>query len=330
MKLHRFKFIVLHIFLPIALVLFWFIASLFLNNTYSFMTLIYPYPRSQLIQYPVGKFLKGETIKGEFTAKENYLGLITLRFKDYIKHDYREEDLINFRIREKKSPNWYYSNDYWSGSIENQLRFPFGFPAIIDSKDKKYEFELTSLLGKNNNAVELYVSDPQLAAVHKLPKKSIFSNPKSIIGFLLEKIVNSFTNVDFLLRSTLYAVPFFIFLFLRGLQKSVLRKIRFNAIAVSVIAIDIFCVQEFYLGILCILALGWFVSIREYRIASKTSYVIAFILFTLWLPLMYFSTKYIQNKLNIWVYFFLFTGTIQAIIEEKYPKGIHTKISRKK
>lgn len=321
MNTHRTKLFVLNIIIQLLLLFFWLMASLFLNNKYSFTTLIYPFSSSQLIQYPANKLLKGEKIKGEFKANDNYLGMITVRFEDYVKPSYNEEDFINFRIKEKSFPDWYYSSDYRSGAIENQMRFPFGFPVIKDSKNKIYEFEVTSLFGNDNNAVELNISNPQLTAVHKFTRNSILSNSKNAFLFIVKKIITSFTSIDFLLSSTLYLVPLFIYVVRKNSYMRVSRKVvHLPVVILLFIAVDILLIQEMYIGVLLILIIGWIMSIKQYYLDSKSSYLLAFILLTIWIPLMYFNTKYIQNKLNIWVYFFLFTGTIQAIIEEKYTK----------
>jgi hypothetical protein len=261
-------------------------------------------------------------IVGEFESKDNYLGMITLRFKDYVKHDYNEEDLINFRIKEMNSQDWYYSSDYKSGSIENQFPFPFGFPVIEDSKNKIYEFEITSLAGNENNAVELNVSAPQLTAVHKFSKNSILTSSRSALQFIVKKITTSFTSIDFLLSSTLYLIPLIIYVAIKGLYCRPSKiTVRVPTVVLLFIVVDIVLIQDMYVGVVLILIIGWIVSIKQNYLDSKSSYLLSFILLTIWLPLMYFNTKYIQNKLNIWVYFFLFIGTIQAIIEEKYPKG---------
>jgi len=327
MNILRIKSFIINIFLPLFLVFFWFTASLLLNNKYSFTALIYPFSGSQLIQYPANKLLKGEKIKGEFKAKDNNLGMITVRFKDYVKHEYNEEDIINFRIKEKDSPDWYYIGDYRSGSIENQMRFPFGFPVIKDSKDKIYVFEITSLYGNENNAVELNISDPQLTAVHKFTKNSILFSSKSAFLFIVKKIIISFSSIDFLLSSTLYLIPLVIYVAIKGLYCRPSKiTVHVPTVVLLFIAVDIVLIQDMYIGVVVILIIGWMVSIKQNYLDSKSSYLFAFILLTIWLPLMYFNTKYIQNKLNIWVYFFLFAGTIQAIIEEKYPKGKRTNI----
>lgn len=327
MNTHKIKLLVCNVVIPLLLVLFWFVASLLLNNKYSFTALVYPHSSKQLAQYPKNKLLKGEKIKGEFVAKDDYLGMITIGFKDYVKHDYNEEDLINFRIKEKGSQDWYYSSDYKSGAIEDQFPFPFGFPLIGDSKQKTYQFEITSLSGNENNAVELNTLNPQFTAVHKFAKSDILINSNRVIRFMIKKIATSFTNIDFLLNSALYLLPLFIYVFIYEMRKMVSQMmVRLPIFILLFVCIDIFIIREVYIGILLLFIIGWFISIRQYHLDSKSSYMLAFIFLAIWLPLMYFNTKYIQNKLNIWVYFFLFTGTIQAIIEEKYPKSKRTNI----
>ena len=314
----------LEIILPFILVSFWFVAALFLNNKYSFTTLIYQYSKQQFINYPQGKLLKGEIIQGEIKSADNYLGMITIRFKDYVKHDYNEEDNINFRIKEKGTSSWYYSNNYKSGIIENSINFPFGFPAISNSKNKDYIFEITSLEGNDNNSIELDTDRPQLTAVHKYPKEVIIASSKSIVSFLFKKIVTSFTNIDFLLNSILFFIPLFVYFSRKGLFR-IIKQL--PVVILLFVCADIFLLKDVYIGLVLLLEIGWLISIFQYHIDSKSSFSVAFIFFMIWMPLMYLDTKYIQNKLNIWVYFFLLMGVLQAFLEEKYPNKKRTSIA---
>jgi hypothetical protein len=300
------------------LIAFWFIASLFFNNTYSFTSLVYPYSKAQLIQIPAGKLLKGEKIVGKFTAKDNYLGMVTLRFNANANSGSAGEDMINFRIKEQTSPTWYYSSNYGSNAVVTRPNFPFGFPVIENSQNKNYEFEITSISGNSNNAVALDASDPEFAAVHKFTKTSIFNNGRSVLHFMVMKIITSYANVEFLLRSIPYLIPLFFYVVIKWGSRM---KVPLPVIVLFLIFLDILFLQEVYGGILLVLSLGWIWSIKQYYIDSKSSFFVAGLLLLIWIPLIYADKQYIQNKLNIWVYYFFVIGTMQLIIEEKYPKA---------
>ncbi len=308
------KSFLFRIVIPLMLVMFWFLASLFLNNTYGFTSLVYQYPKAKLIQYPQNKIQNRGKIAGTFAAKDNFLGIITLRFGYNSNSESSEADYINFRIKENISQNWYYSNDYNSGAIENIQNFPFGFPVINDSKNKVYEFEIISLSGNNNNSIELNVSDPQLTTVHKYTKKAILFSISNAAQFITRKIITSFTNIDYLLNSTLYLIP--LLLYLTG-KKDFNKILPLPIIILLFTVIDIVFLQKVYFGVLLLLIVGRVISIKKYSLESKSNYTIAFVLLAIWLPLIYFNTGYIQNKLNIWIYVYLFIGMAQAIWEEK-------------
>jgi hypothetical protein len=316
--LNKFIFVGL---IPIFLILFWLVASLFLNNKISFSVLLYKQPNQDIRQIPTGKLLKGDKITGQFQAQENYLGLVILRFNEYLKHDFNGEDILVFRLKEKDNKNWYFVGDYRSGLLENNSLFPFGFPVIDNSKSRTYQFEIDSLKGNQTNAVEVSKNNFDLLIGYQFPKKIILSTKQATIHFLLKKFITSFTNLDFLLSSTLYLFPFILYLLIYFISpwREIIKRLVFfiTALVLFLIFSDIFILRETYLGLLVVLIIGWVYCIIKNKLDSRINFIFAAILILLWIILIQFKVNIFDNKINIWTYTFLVIGLIQSVLEEK-------------
>jgi hypothetical protein len=291
------------------------------NNKVSFSVLLYKQSNSDIKQISSDKLLKGGKIAGEFKAKENYLGIVMLRFNNYVKHDFSSEDILLFKLKEKGTKNWYYINNYRSGLLENNLLFPFGFPIINDSKNKIYQFEIESLLGNDINAVALNKNNFTFLSGYQFPKNEILSSKKSTAKFLVKKSITSLTNLDFLLSSILYLLPFIVYVFIYILSPW-WKRIKYLGYILFVlllilIYLDIFFIKELYIGILVSLILGWTYCIIKNKLESKINFLFAFMLILLWVLLITLKINDLQNKINIWTYTFLVIGLVQAVLEEK-------------
>lgn len=307
--------------IPFLLFTFWFMSSLFLNSKISFSVLLYKEPQNEIKQISSEKLLKGGKISGEFRAKENYLGIVMVRFNKYTKHDFTSEDILRFKLREKGTKSWYYLNDYRTGQLENNLLFPFGFPVIQDSKNRIYQFEIESILGNNINAVEVNKKNLAWLTGYQFPIIETFSDNRAAFNFLIKKTITSFTDIDFLLSSSLYMVPLIIYILVYILSPWLRRVKNFRYISpgilLTLIILDVFFVTEVYLGILTSLILGWSYCIAKFRLESKISFSIAFGFIILWTILIMLKITEFQNKINIWVYAFLVIGICHAIFEER-------------
>ena len=312
------KFITLGL-LPILLIAFWFISSLFLNNKISFSVLLYKHSQSDIRQVSAEKLLKGNRIAGEFRSKDNYLGIVMLRFDEYVKPDSSGEDILAFRLKEKGSKDWYYFNNYRSGLLKNNLLFPFGFPVIEDSKDKIYEFEIESLLGNETNAAQVNKNNFNLFTGYQFPLVETISDSKATLYFLIKKSITSFTNIDFLLSSVLYLLPLIIYIIilLPWWKKIKNFGLLLSGFFLFLIFLDMFFIKEVYLGVLTFLILGWIYCIVKNKFVSKINFFFVFMLILLWVLLIGLDIKEFQNKINIWVYAFLVIGIGKSIFEER-------------
>jgi len=139
-------------------------------------------------------FLKDTSIKREFKSNFNNLGIISVKFNT---HNRINTGFLQFRIREKGNEKWYYLAKYKVDQFQNNKYFPFGFPEIIDSKTKVYEFEILSLDGTENNMVSIGSVNDQFLVKYSFPKKFLFDNKTYIPVFIFNKIISYFNNIDF-------------------------------------------------------------------------------------------------------------------------------------
>jgi hypothetical protein len=302
----------------IALLSFWIVSSLLFNNKISFSVLEFAQKNDEITKAPVGAILKGDSISGTFKASEENLGLVLLKFNNYVKPDYSSEDELIFSIKQVGQKDWYYSGRYRSGAFEHQAYFPFGFTPIANSKNKSYQFQLFSLNGNSSNGLTLSKNSPVLITAYQFSRKEILQSKPFLIRFIIEKIETSFTNLDFVLSSILYLLPllFYILWLINLNHKIIIRRYLAQATLILVL-LDIFLLSNLYLGILLGLSIPWIISIRLKRLESGVSFIIAFALLFVWIASMFIHLDFYSSKLNVWVYLFLVTGTAVAVIEEK-------------
>lgn len=133
--------------------------------------------------------LKGEVIKESFTADENNLGVMLIKFNTFGKIN---KDIIRFRIKEEGSKEWYYQRDYSVDQFQNNTYFTFGFLPIANSKGNTYLIEIESLKGKKNDAVAISSHAPQLATAHRMKLESL----REKMRFFQYKIVYTLNNIS--------------------------------------------------------------------------------------------------------------------------------------
>ena len=314
--------LVFKVLTPLLLLFFWVFSSLIFNSRTSFSVLEHGNSDAVLKGKIHGKLYKNEKIEGEFTAKENNLGMVMIRFNDFVLPDYRGEDDLLFKLKEKGKKDWYYFNSYRSGLLKRQLLFPFGFPIISESKGKAYEFELQSLYGNSTNAVELSGIKPIVKTTYQFPRKEIAGSKMRIIKFLPVKIINSFTNIDFLLSSVTYLLPFALYFFMMifFIKKTILSRRIFTTVLYIFILTDLVVLRELYTGIFTVLVFWYAISMNVNKVRARTTFILTTFLIIFWIFLVSVGNNVYSLKLNVWVYALFLIGTFQLIVENKRKK----------
>lgn len=178
------KFIILSfIFLIIAVLLS--VGYNFYTKKTPLLTLRHDYLKEIITTSRDGKLLAGDKITGEFQSEDNFLGIVEIRFLTYGKVS---SDSYIFRMKEKSDKEWYYINTYKAREFGGYPLFPFGFPIIADSKNKKYYFELESLSGRSKDAVGISMIEPVIVVKHVFNREYLLNHKEELALFLFKKV----------------------------------------------------------------------------------------------------------------------------------------------
>lgn len=124
-------------------------------------------------------------IEDSFTAKTDNLGTIAIPLDT---HGKSVNGAMVFRVKETSNKNWYYQNTYKANQFQDNAPFPFGFPVIIDSKNKSYTFQIEAIAGKSNNSISLSKVNNFFFSKYKFPKEVLVKNPHALLQFLIVKM----------------------------------------------------------------------------------------------------------------------------------------------
>jgi hypothetical protein len=313
-----------YLLVPIFLLILGFGFSIVLNRTIPFSIIQHPGSANNFTQYSSDKLLKGKSLKGEFIAKDNYLGILSIRFKDFIKISYHLEDVLLFRIKEQGQKDWYYTNAYRTGILHNSLFIPFGFPIIEGSKNKKYEFEIISLEGNSNNSAQISKIEPVLITSYQFPKWEIVGSKQRIINYVSKKIQTSLFSIDYILSSIVFFIPFFLYLLALIYFKysNMFRKFVPYTMSILII-IDALYINNLYLGIYLTFLTLWIVSFIKQK--EKNKFLVTFMSLFLFFSVIFtfFDRRISAQRMDLWIYTLLVIFIIQLFIEER--KNIRNK-----
>jgi hypothetical protein len=149
---------------------------------------------------------RGNTVKNTFRADHNNLGTIAMRFDN---HKRINSDWIKFRIREQDKSTWYYEQKYNTDQFNPDYYFTFGFPVIVNSHNKVYEFEIESIQGSIDNSVSLNRNYNHFLAKYSFPKSLLLKEKQLIIPYIKDRLIaysgyiNTIELIKVLLVSTL-------------------------------------------------------------------------------------------------------------------------------
>lgn len=305
------------LFFSVLLIVVGILASIVFNSYSSFSVLTVRENPSNLKFTHTSKLLKGDKLTGEFVGKENNLGIVYIKFNNYVKPDYLDEDTLIFKIKEKGAKSWYLTNKYKSGILEDNLFFPFGFSQVPESKGRTFVFELQSLKGNNINSVEIDLNGFAFASGYQVPKNQILASKQNLVNFIIKKILYSYENIDFVLYSILYFLPAFFYIFWNTfLNKFIAHKYLLATITLFLVIVDLVFVKEVYSGIIFGILGLWAISIFIYKLGEDISLTVSLVLIILsvFLIQMRIHSPFLLNKLSVWAYFLLLVGIIEKIV----------------
>lgn len=307
------KSALLFLIIPGILFIFWLVGSLFLSSKYSFSVLIQGLNNSAVIQGDYSELHKGEIIRGQFTANNNNMGIISVRFNTFNRIN---DDVVIFRLKEKQSARWFYEHKYKVDQFQPNQLFTFGFPIITDSQGKTHVFEVESTKGENRNAVALSTINPVFVAQYQFPREELIRSPITLITFIINKLISSFSDINFSVVSMLYSLPFVHYIvWLILFRKKHLVNPFLLILYVIGLVFFIFFMQEVNRIVVFLLLLMWLMYILLYRLESSVSFFLALVLLGITPIFLAFKFDRIADNLALWVYNFLMIGTLQAIVE---------------
>jgi hypothetical protein len=300
---------------PCVLVLAWAILTLvtIINYDKSFLVLSQNLSQSSFTNIPNGALLKNEKITGSFVAKENNLGIVSIRFKQELRIPYKDEDTLIFRIKEKGANTWYYSGKFMSGLTFDVPFLPFGFPVINNSRGKTYDFELESLSGNTQNGVVVSDNLPNLVAKYQFSKSELTGDKKALIIFGGKKFTEAIQNLDVLLAAVIYLMPLLLYFVVLSMRLKSTYGLYASLLLLMIIIYDIFRLQTSNDLLYVIAMIVWIITLKLQRKTAVYTFLVAigFIVIT---PFFYSIGDVTSGlKATSWGYAFFTCGALQLV-----------------
>lgn len=332
----------IHYTIILSLLLGWLVFSLYFASKFSFSVLTYSYKKSDFVKPATTDLLKGQKVTARFQAKENNLGILSVRFTTHARIN---DDVVNFRIRMDGSDKWFYENNYKVDQFQNDEYFTFGFPIISDSQNKTYVFEIQSTKGRQGNSIALSSINPVFAAQYQFTKNDLMADKKILPAFVAKKIYYSFSDINFVVSSLLYLLPLafyliwyylsqpiFIFEFKPRLKISVKSGNPLSRYAYNYVLVYLYLTSMLFLiifinetsGLIDLMLIGlWLVLTWFYKFESAISFLVASLFLLLCPLLLIFNNELAAENSARLAYFLFVIGTFGSIIELKFsPKNL--------
>jgi hypothetical protein len=212
-----------------------FLAGLTTYRDLGFLTVEYPLRGNEIDWVRDEPLVKGGwTVRGQFTARDNHLGMVALRVRTFNRIN---NDLIVFRLRESGQKNWPVFNTYFTDRFIDNWLFPFGFPPIADSINRKYEFEISSVNGVPDNGIGFSFWPPQAVSRYVYTWDRLKTNADELRGFIGKKILNLVDIPSVFFHYLVYLFPAFAY-FLTAFRKKpvwqITRQVKLTIITVFI------------------------------------------------------------------------------------------------
>lgn len=326
-----------------------FIAAMVLfNNSTSLSTLPVDHTSGLDNKSKTGRILKGEKVRAVFIAAENNLGIISVRLKNYNKWNIDEDEIV-FRIKEEGDRKWYYERAYGGGNFRTLTLYPFGFPTIVSSKNKKYIVEIISQRGTGDNSLTFNPNHPAIVGSYQFSKAVLVSNKTVFLHFVAQKITFSLSNPISILIIALSFSPFLTYLIFKNVievgAKRIMKQLKGNErvqkghklLATHIITLNTFSVIFLlYLIILIPIFLFtgvngyllsytmflWVLGVWFYKLPSVISFFSSIFMLGLTIIFLTINKPLLADESSIWVFLFLLIGLVHAWIELRDEKKL--------
>lgn len=174
----------------------------------------------------------GDKLAGSFTAANPNLNAVAIRFNLFnrINHDH-----LLFSIKEKGTSQWYYKKRIKTSSFQIDRLESFNFPAVKNSKNIQYIFEIASLDGRKDDSVAIDKKNPIIESRFDYPKQDIL-RLNSPLNFTLTNIHSNLLSIGPALFTFVFSiylsliVPFLYYKKNRYVNLSIFYKLNKNNI----------------------------------------------------------------------------------------------------
>ena len=299
---------------PLILFVFGVLLSLRYIQTSSGLTiLLHNHDARSIKSIDYGELLGGDKIRGEFTAEDDNLGIVAVRFNTFFRIN---EDIVIFRIKEAGAKNWFSENRYTTPQFQPNKLFTFGFPIIENSENKVYQFEIESTQGQRLNAVALSPIEPVFVSKYQYLRASILSDRDYMLRFIDRKFFNTVTDLDSLVSFISFSLPFVLYI-------------------ITILFFDRYLSGKYYIILLPIVVMVflsiinntrndgavigftffWIYLCFVYRLESSYSYLLGVLFIIASSFLYYFNGAILSRNLIMWAFMLLTGGIILQVFE---------------
>jgi hypothetical protein len=328
---------VITIIIPLILLFLWIVLTLVYNSDGSISVLTHRMNRdTDKISTSFSEIYKEQKINGEFKARENNLGIVSVRFSTFKRIN---DDILIFRIKEKGENKWFYENRHKVDQFQPDDYFTFGFPIISDSEGRIYEFQLESTIGEPKNAVAISNIHPIFVTKYQFGKKMLLADMDLLKKHLYKKYLNTFYNLEFFISSIIYLFPFLFYVLWLYPIKPYVSKYGVNAwierryshfnlfllLIVNIILLNIFFVQQLSSVFATLILVGiWIMFSIKYKLDSSVTFMLSLLYLLICPILFYFNNEPAAERSIVWMYYFFIIGLFLYISELNKPeKNLH-------
>ncbi|MEI6533317.1 MAG: hypothetical protein WCO06_05760, partial [Candidatus Roizmanbacteria bacterium] len=184
----------------------------------SFRTLSSPHETAQIIN-PKNKlnkpFYKGDILYGEFVASINNVGQIYIPFTSYTGHKNKSyhKEKIYYRIKEKSKKSWLVEGNLLVlGGLLQEGFIPLGFPVQSLSKNKRYQFEITTDVTPGGDYFVINSLKPSYSKY--ITSQTFYKNPQELFIWLEYKFKHTFLRAEFVGMQLFTVIIIYAFIFI--------------------------------------------------------------------------------------------------------------------
>lgn len=159
--------------------------------------------------------LTSDPLEITFKSPDNMLGIATFHITHHSLPSKKQISLkkqkLLLQIKDVGNDQWYANQEVSTAEIGTSQSYPFGFPSILQSKNKEYTISLQLIDIDESTKVVIHTDQGIMNTVHQIDKKVVLTHPVELIKHMQTKIENIYLNEN--ARITFIALAPLIFLY---------------------------------------------------------------------------------------------------------------------